>query len=58
MPSDNVIDSISEIKDFEDKLKYEIYKILGIKVNLSIVAPKTIGRTESKAVKVIDNRNL
>ncbi len=42
----------------EKKLVTALKSMLGIGVNVKLVAPKTIARSEGKAVRVIDKRNL
>ena len=41
-----------------DKLAQAIHDEIGLRVNVTLVEPKTIDRVDSgKAVRVIDNRN-
>lgn len=57
--SDNMFtDGIKTVDELERKLSADIHSILGIKAKLSLVAPKSIPRSEGKAVRVIDNRKL
>ena len=42
----------------EKKLVASLKSMLGIGVDVKLVAPKTITRSEGKAVRVIDKRNL
>lgn len=42
----------------EQKLVSSLKSMLGIKVDVKLVAPKSIARSEGKAVRVIDKRNL
>ncbi len=42
----------------ENKIVSGLKSMLGIKVDVKVVAPKTIVRSEGKAVRVIDKRNL
>lgn len=58
MPVDKFSGKLSEITSLEKKLYNSIRTMLGIKVDVRIVAPKSIERSEGKAVKVIDRRNL
>ena len=44
----------SDLKDLVDALK----AMLGIYAKVKLVDPKTITRSEGKAVRVIDKRNL
>ena len=50
-------DSIDKVSR-EKKLVAALKSMLGIAVEVHLVAPKTIPRSEGKAVRVIDNRNL
>ena len=54
MFSDNLVD----VTDKEDKLVNALKAMLGIYAEVKLVAPKTIARSEGKAVRVIDNRKL
>ena len=51
-------DSISDIDERRRALETGIHNILGIKAKVSLVAPKSIARSEGKAVRVIDNRKI
>lgn len=42
----------------EKKIVHGLKNMLGIKVDVSILRPKTITRSEGKAVRVVDKRNL
>ncbi len=42
----------------EQKIVAGLKSMLGIKVNVKVVAPKTITRSEGKAVRVVDKRKL
>ena len=44
--------------DREKKIVSGLKSMLGIKVDVSVVEPKSITRSEGKAVRVIDKRNL
>ena len=51
-------DSISQITAKERELVSDLKAMLGIYAQVKLVAPKTITRSEGKAVRVIDKRNL
>ena len=51
-------DSLSEIDDRRRELVDGIKNILGIRAKVSLVAPKSIARSEGKAVRVVDNRKI
>ena len=42
----------------EQKIVKDLKSMLGIKVGVKVLEPKTIARSEGKAVRVIDKRNL
>ena len=47
-----------EIEARQKKLENGLKNMLGIKAHVSLVAPKTIERSEGKAKRVIDNRKI
>ena len=51
-------DNVGEIEERQKKLAQDMYSMLGIKVKISLVAPKSIARSEGKAVRVIDKRKI
>lgn len=51
-------DTIKSIEELERKIGSDIHSILGIKAKISLVEPKSIPRSEGKAVRVIDKRKL
>ena len=51
-------DSVSEIDERRRELADGIKNILGIRAKVSLVAPKSIARSEGKAVRVIDKRKI
>ena len=51
-------DNIGEIEARQKKLENGLKNMLGIKAHVSLVAPKTIERSEGKAKRVIDNRKI
>ena len=51
-------DSLSHISEREKELVEALKAMLGIYANVQLVAPKTITRSEGKAVRIIDKRNL
>lgn len=46
------------IGGLQAKVQDEIRSVLGVRANVRLVPPKTIARSEGKAVRVIDNRQL
>ncbi len=53
-----VSDKIADIQDMEASLASAMRTMLGIGPKIHLVPPKTITRSEGKAVRVIDNRKL
>ena len=51
-------DNIGEIEARQNKLIEGLKSILGIKAKVTLVAPKSITRSEGKAVRVIDKRKI
>ena len=51
-------DALSEISRREKELVEAMKAMLGIYAIVKLVAPKTIARSEGKAVRIIDNRKL
>jgi phenylacetate-CoA ligase len=51
-------DEMKEMEEIEIKIANEIKKEIGLRVNLQIVESESLPRSEGKAVRVIDKRNL
>lgn len=51
-------DRISELQDLHKKIKNQIESTIGLSVNVKLVEPKTIERSEGKAKRVIDKRKM
>ena len=51
-------DNLGEISERQKKLVDGLKSMLGIKAKVTLVAPKTITRSEGKAVRVIDKRKI
>lgn len=58
MTPDKFSDVIAEVKAEENKLSNALLTILQIKAKVTLVAPKSIERSEGKAKRVIDTRKL
>ncbi|MBQ2863113.1 MAG: phenylacetate--CoA ligase [Clostridia bacterium] len=58
MTADKFTDKVSEILALEKSLAAEMKAMLGINPAVHLVAPKSIARSEGKAVRVIDKRKL
>jgi len=51
-------DEVRKMEELERKLGHEIASLLGISAKIKLVEPKTIPRSEGKAKRVIDKREL
>ncbi|HEX3031846.1 MAG TPA: phenylacetate--CoA ligase, partial [Bacillota bacterium] len=51
-------DEVRRMEQLERKLRHEIGSVLGISAKIKLVEPKTIPRSEGKAKRVIDRREL
>jgi phenylacetate-CoA ligase len=58
MPADQFTDVVKEIQKKESELTNALKLILGISPKVHLVSPKTIERSEGKAVRVVDKRKL
>ncbi|RPJ80925.1 MAG: phenylacetate--CoA ligase, partial [Deltaproteobacteria bacterium] len=51
-------DEVRNLQNFEKKISKDIKELLGVSAAVKLVEPKTIARSEGKAIRVIDNRKL
>jgi phenylacetate-CoA ligase len=51
-------DEVRKLEDLRKKITSDIYTTLGINVNVKLVEPHTIERSEGKAKRVIDRRKM
>ena len=51
-------DEVKELARIEKRVKAEVESILGIAVEIKLVEPRSIARSEGKAVRVIDRRSI
>jgi phenylacetate-CoA ligase len=58
MTPENFSDSLTQIAQMEKSLVNALKGMLGIYAKVKLVAPKTIARSEGKAVRIIDNRKI
>ena len=58
MTADKFSDVISEVNAQEKKLESALLSVLQIKAKVTLVAPKSIARSEGKAKRIIDTRKL
>lgn len=53
-----MVESNVPVESREKEIVKDLKSMLGISVNVRVVEPKTIARSEGKAVRVVDKRNL
>ena len=58
MTPENFSDSLAKITSMEKSLVAALKAMLGIYAKVRLVAPKTIARSEGKAVRIIDKRKI
>jgi phenylacetate-CoA ligase len=51
-------DTISALEALQRKLENAIDQVVGLRVKVHLVAPRTIARSEGKAKRVQDKRNI
>jgi phenylacetate-CoA ligase len=51
-------DEVKRLQNLERKLSNDIKEYLGVSAKVKLVEPKTIERSQGKAVRVIDNRSI
>jgi phenylacetate-CoA ligase len=51
-------ETMGDLERFERSVQARIYNVLGIQVKVRLKEPKTIARSEGKAVRVVDRRTL
>jgi phenylacetate-CoA ligase len=51
-------ETMGDLERFERGVQARIYNVLGIQVQVRLKEPKTIARSEGKAVRVVDKRTL
>jgi phenylacetate-CoA ligase len=52
------LDKISQLQNLRQKIQSNLESALGLSVDVKLVEPKTIQRSEGKAVRVVDNRKI
>ncbi|MBQ6266993.1 MAG: phenylacetate--CoA ligase [Clostridia bacterium] len=58
MTPEKFTDNLGQVSEMEKKLVAALKAMLGIYAKVHLVAPKSITRSEGKAVRVIDNRKI
>ncbi|HEX7468153.1 MAG TPA: phenylacetate--CoA ligase [Methanobacterium sp.] len=51
-------DEVKHIEEIKKNIENKIHNEIGLRVNISLVEPKSLPRSEGKAVRVIDRRNI
>ncbi|UCE83284.1 MAG: phenylacetate--CoA ligase, partial [Deltaproteobacteria bacterium] len=51
-------DEVKELQNMERRLEQNIKELLGVSAKVKLVEPKSIQRSEGKAVRVIDKRKI
>jgi len=51
-------DEVKELVNIKKKIENRVHDEIGLRVNVTLVEPKTLPRSEGKAVRVIDKREL
>ncbi len=51
-------DDIKGLQSMESKISHDIKELLGVSAKVALVEPKTIARSQGKAVRVIDHRKF
>ena len=54
---DAVSDTVASVEQFQKKIQHSISQIIGLSVKVTLVQPYTLGRSEGKMNRVVDNRN-
>ncbi len=58
MPAENLSDSVKDIHKVEKRIAGALQSTLNIAAKVTLVEPKSLARSEGKAKRVIDNRNI
>jgi phenylacetate-CoA ligase len=53
-----VSDEVRSLENMERKIAGELHSLLGISLKVKLVEPKSIPRSEGKAKRVVDRRDL
>ena len=51
-------DEVKQLQNLQGEIALHIKELLGVSVKVKLVEPKTIARSQGKAVRVIDNRKI
>ncbi|MGB4577214.1 MAG: phenylacetate--CoA ligase [Paludibacter sp.] len=56
MDEGNLMETIRDLQTLSRKIQHALNSAIGLSVKVTLVEPKTIARSEGKAVRVVDNR--
>jgi len=56
MDEGNLMETIRDLQMLSQKIQHALNSAIGLSVKVTLVEPKTIARSEGKAVRVVDNR--
>lgn len=56
MDEENMLDTIRDLQMLSRKIEHALNSAIGLSVKVTLVEPKTIARSEGKAVRVVDKR--
>ena len=51
-------DEVKHIEEIKKNIESRIHSEIGLRVSISLVEPKSLPRSEGKAVRVIDKRDI
>jgi phenylacetate-CoA ligase len=51
-------DEVKHVEEIKKNIENKIHSEIGLRVNISLVEPKSLPRSDGKAVRVIDKRNI
>jgi phenylacetate-CoA ligase len=51
-------DEVKHVEEIKKNIENRVYNEIGLRVNISLVEPMSLPRSEGKAVRVIDKRNI
>lgn len=54
----NMVDTIRDLQNLAKKIEHALNSAVGLSVKVTLVEPKTIARSEGKAIRVVDMRKL
>jgi len=58
MDETKLTDTIRDLQNLSHKIEHALNSAIGLHVKVTLVEPKTIARSEGKAIRVVDNRKL